>query len=295
MRISVCNVGHVCFLLGLLVLGTATGRASAQQTEEELQEQNEDLTEQVAQLQENLRVAQRENQRLADRIAQLEQQLAAMRRAAPPPPAPPTTTTKPSTPGTGTRPSLDEQVTIDETAPSSSPRALFRTLRESYEQTMGGLPIGEPGSPERRDYMKKLEKWKIGIDKLHQGLFAWHVRAVDSRPINRRERVVTFEAVDPQTDVRLGDPFDVLLSRTLVDRLARMEERGELGVLVMRGYLQPDVVIDPERETKGTFDRPPFIGPFAAFDFQLVAKSLLPVETGTPETPAATRPASPKP
>ncbi|MCI0363973.1 MAG: hypothetical protein L0Y44_00650 [Phycisphaerales bacterium] len=283
MTISIRNVAPACFLLGLLIFGTETDRALGQATQNDAREQNEILTQQVRALQEQLRAAEQENQRLEDRIAQLEQQLGAMRRS--------TTTPAPPT----APPAEVERVTIDETVPNASPRALFRALRENYEQTMGGLAIGEPGSTERREYWKRLEKWKVAVDRLHQGQFAWHVR-VDSGPVNRRDRVVTFVAVDPETDVRLGDPFDVLLSRTLADRLARLEERGELGVLVMRGYLEPNVVLDPEREVKGTFDKPQFIGPFAAFDFQLVARSLLQAEQHPQEAqPAATRPASPKP
>src|SRR5688572_2237289 len=286
MNISIRNVAPACFLLGLLIFGTATDRAFGQATQSDAREQNEILTQQVRALQEQLRAAQRENQRLEERIAQLEQQLSAMRRPATAP-APPT----------APPPAEVERVTIDETVPNASPRALFKALRENYEQTMGGLPIGEPGSAERREYLKKLEKWKVSVDRLHQGQFAWHVRAVDSRLTNRRERVVTFVAVDPETDVRLGDPFEVLLSKTLTDRLARLEERGELGVLVMRGYLEPDVVLDPDRDARGTFDKPQFIGPFAAFDFQLVAKSLLPAEQQPHDPPPspATRPASPRP
>ena len=47
-------------------------------------------------------------------------------------------------------------------------------------------------------------------------------------------------AVDPQTNVELGNPFDVVLPRALSDRLADLNARDELGMMILRGTLNPN-------------------------------------------------------
>lgn len=287
-----CAITHAlpCLLLAFVVLDISADRTWARQTQPaqpELAAENEQLARRVLELEDELEVAQVKNRQLQDRIAQLEQQLEAMKRTATRPAG--RATTRPAQ-----LPEPPEVVTVDESIPTASPRALFKALMASYEEATLGLDMGEVDEPERRAYLKELESWRSNVERRFRGPIVWHVRAEDSRPAEERgERIVTMVAVDPKTDVKLGNTFDVHLSRTLTDRLARLEEQGELGVLVMKAYLEPDVRINPERETKGTFDNPPFIGPFTEFDFRLQVKSLLPPED--PLAPTATRPATPKP
>jgi hypothetical protein len=103
------------------------------------------------------------------------------------------------------------------------------------------------------------------------------VRVLDNDVTPDGEQVVTMVAVDPVTETKLGDPFSVMLTRTLADRLAAYERRGELGLLVLRGTLIPDVQINEDRPERGSFDKPLFIGPFAEFGYTIEVKSLLPV------------------
>lgn len=276
----------VLFLICSLALLGQAQVSWSQESDSDLRRENDELTTRVQDLQSELDAANREIETLRERIERLEAQLAAARRAAVPPPA--------------TRPTPEpERVTVDETKPHASPRALFKALMESYSQATSDMDPGRAGSPNRRAYVKKLESWKGAVDRQFRGPITWHVRVVDARniDINRdraREIVVTLLAVDPETDVRLGGPFDVRLSRTLAERIDRLEDRGELDVLVLRGTILPDIRINEQRTERGSFDNPPFIGPFAEMLYRIEVKSLMPVEEDREQPPASTQPTAPE-
>lgn len=275
---AVCRPAtRVLVVAGLLCLSCTVW---AQESDSDLRRQNQQLADEVQDLQRRLEAAELRNRELEQRIAQLEQQLAAARRG---------------TATSSTLPPLEQdEITVDESIPNASPRALFKELLASYEKAMGGLEIGAEDDRIRRAYLKQVESWRARVNREYRSQIEWHVRAIDARIGPNRERIVTFIAVDPKTDVRLGDSFDVVLSQTLVDRLANFETRGELGVLVMRGTLIPEVRVNPSRLDRGTFDNPPFIGPFAEFFFRVDVASLKLVrEQGVEDTTSNQPPQKP--
>jgi hypothetical protein len=276
MRITFSTRSSIVVVAGLLVCWMVS--ATHAQSDSELRRQNEQLTAQAQELQEKLDAAERENAVLKERISALEQQLAAARRAG---------SAKPSKPAPE-----PEKVTVDETNPLASPRALFKALQTSLLVATKDTDPGKPGDSKRRAYLKKLESWTTNIERQHRGSVIWHVRVIDARPGPRTgERIVTFKPVDPVTDVALGNNFDVILSRTLSDRLAVYEERGELGVLVLRGSLMPDITINEQRTERGSFDNPPYLGMFTEFGYLIDIKSLMTVEDDKAREGATTKPA----
>lgn len=214
-----------------------------------LNAQVRDLTRELSLAQETIRT-----QRAT--IARLERQLANPRRPS-----------EPDVPGSA--PAPDEQVTIDESDPAASPRAMFKAIVASYEEATDDLQVGDENDAIRRAYMRTLESWRAATVRKHRTSIQWHVRVVGAKPGPERNHTVTMVAVDPVTDVRLGQPFDVVLPQSMVNRLAIWEMRGGLGVLVMKGTFTPDIQINENRETRGTFDNPQFIGPFAEFGFRV--------------------------
>jgi hypothetical protein len=259
------------WLVGFCSLCLIGGSVDAQ-SDSDLRRQNEQLASQVQDLMAEREANEREIETLKARIAQLEQQLATARRSGNRQP-PPQTQPEP------------EKVTIDESIPTASPRALLKAVQSSYTDATQDLDMGRPGDGKRRAFMKKLDSWKAASDRQFRGPINWHVRVVDARPqdVNNDrapERIVTLVAVDPETDVKLGEPFDVQLSRTLTERLATYEARdpnGDIGVLVLRGTITPSIRINEQRAERGSFDNPPFIGPYAEFLYSVDVKSLMPV------------------
>lgn len=243
------------------LLTSQTVQTANAQSDSELRRQNQALATQVQDLERELEAAHARIAELEAQNARLRQQLAAARSA----PAQSTAA-----------PSLEpEEVSIDESIPTASPRALLNALVQRYEKATDGLEPGMPGDAARRTYMRMLENWKQTVEREFRSLIEWHVQATDSYAANRA-RYVSLVAVDPVTGVKLGPPFEVQLTRPLADRLAVLESRGKLGTLVLRGTLIPKVRINEQRETRGSFDNPPFIGPFAEFGFTIDVRSLAP-------------------
>jgi hypothetical protein len=171
-----------------------------------------------------------------------------------------------------------EPVTIDESVPTASPRALLREFQTRYRNELGEMPAGAADDDaERLAYMRALRHWTAKINREFHVPIKWFVTLEsDARP-RARGFVVWVQAVDPETDYELGEPFPVFLPRTLAARLQNREYDWD-GVLVMDGVLTPRVAIDPERMEEGLFNSPPLIGTFVEFEIAAEARTLLPKE-----------------
>jgi hypothetical protein len=256
----------------------ALAAPAAAQSQRDLRIENEQLQAQVADLQVRLQARIAEIEELHQRIARLEQQLAAAGRGS-------------------MRPRPPEQVTIDESDPRSSPRALLRALGESYVAALGEMEMGDDeDGRERRAYMRMLERWVARVNREMTAPVQWHVRLLEVSGSPRR-LAVRMTAVDPVTDVELGDPFEALVPRALARRVDSLLADDGDAVLLLRGVLRPAVAVNPRRRTSGPFDSPRLVGPFAEFHFAVEASSLTrpPAETPPAESPAAPAPGAAPP
>ena len=246
--------------LGVLALLAAAGAASAQ-SDADLRRENQRLRTQVNDQKRELDAAR-------NRIAQLEIEVQKLRQLLN---AAPRTTGDPPT---------EEKVTIDETVPHASPRALLKALQDGYLEAMLDIDPGDPATPtgsrQREAYLRELHRWARRMSRQMKAPIEWHIRIAGrgTYPLDVPGLVV--EAVDPKTHVVLGDPFPITLPRATVRRLRDLETRGQLGVLVLRGVLIPQVMVNPDRHDQGLFDNPRFVGPFAEFEFLVEASSVTP-------------------
>jgi hypothetical protein len=239
------------------ILLTSTGVATGQ-SDRDLREDNQRLQTQVNDMRRELDAAR-------TRIADLERQLQAlMRRVGP-------TTGSPVT----TQP---EQVSIDESVPNASPRALLRATRESYAEATSDFEIGDYDSPtgrrQRAAYLRAVESWAKRIQREMRSSVVWHIRMLPMAEQGGDEPGLRVRAVDPETDVELGDPFTIRLNSAIRRKLATLEQRGPIDVLVLKGVLMPRVTVNQDRMDPGPFNNPPLIGPFAEFRFIVTANSL---------------------
>ncbi len=246
------------------------------QSEQELRQVIQRLRIQISNLQNELRSVQSENERLKSENEQLKNQLTELLRTPPPSHTSPTTT-KPAT-GNG-------QVTVDESAADANPLALFSAIQNDYAETMKDMERGQEGDRQRIKFMRKLDQWQAGINRRYQSQINWYVHIVEIAQSTDRGVTVSMIAVDPITGDQLGDQFPALLvGNALLRRLAELETKGELDILLLRGVLIPEVEINPDRETAGTFDSPKFIGPYAEFGFTVEVQSLIPAPEPDEET-----------
>ncbi len=171
------------------------------------------------------------------------------------------------------------KVTLDESVPNASPRALHQELQSSYQEAIGELQIGEPGDRQRRVYLRAVENWARRVNRLLRAQIVWHVRVL--RLPGSDEPRLELQAVDPDTDVPLGEPFAVLPPRPVLERLDTLDQRGRIGeVMILRGVLSPNVLVNQDRVEAGTFDRPRFIGPFAEYEMSVIIASLALADQG---------------
>ncbi len=260
--------------LGVLTLATMLATAhhpGAAQSQGDARRENEQLQARVEVLQRRLDAAQERITELQAEVESLRQLLAANRRGAEThPTAPPTA---PSTaPSTGP-PTTAPAASIDESIPNASPRALLDALKDSYREATEELTIGEAGDRQRILYLRGLDRWAKRVNRELKSQIQWHVRVVRPRPMSQQRRL-ELQAVDPKTDLHLGDPFQVVASKNLLRRLRVFAERDQLEVLVLRGVVRPYVTINLDRQEKGAFDKPRFIGPFAEFQMTVDVSSL---------------------
>jgi hypothetical protein len=250
-------------ILALVVASglTSTGAATAQ-SDRDLRELNQRLQTQVNDMQRELDAAR-------TRIADLERDLATlMRRLGRTTGSPPSTTAQ--TP--------PERVTIDESVPNASPRALLKAIRESYTEATSDFEIGDydgmAGRRQRAAYLRAVESWARRIQREMKSSVVWHIRMLPPAEQGGEVPGLRVRAIDPETHVELGDPFTVRLNSTIRRKLATLEQRGPIDVLVLKGVLVPQVTVNQDRMDPGPFDNPPLVGPFAEFRFIVTANSL---------------------
>ena len=114
--------------LGVLALLAAAGTASAQ-SDADLRRENQGLRARVTDLQRELEAARNRIEQLEREVEKLRQLLAAG-------------------PQTSDAESTEEKVTIDESVPHASPRALLKALQDGYLEAMLDLEPGDPATPE---------------------------------------------------------------------------------------------------------------------------------------------------
>jgi len=257
--------------LAILLLSSAPPAFAQSQSElrkenQRLQAELNDLAREHAEAKKEIEGLMEEIRRLRELLAQLGQTAASSAAVTPPAPEP--------------------EVSIDETIPNASPRALFGALRESYFAQVQEYEIGtSAGDPARDIYLRNLQQWRARTNREFRSTIEWHVKMVGAAVPAGRGLSVRLQAVDPETLVELGDPFDAAVSRSLASRLQQREERSGLDdVLVLRGVLVPRTHINEERASEGAFNNPRLIGPFAEFLFTVDAHSLVPA-ADDPETP----------
>ena len=255
-------------ILALVVvpLLTSTGEATAQ-SDRDLRQDNQRLQTQVNDMQRELDAAR-------SRIADLERDLQTlMRRLG--------RTT--GTPATTTAQTPPERVTIDESVPNASPRALLRAIRESYTEATSNFDLGDDnsmaGRRQRAAYLRAVESWARRIQREMKSSVVWHIRMLPMAEQGGGEPGLRVRAIDPETKVELGDPFTIRLNSAVRRKLATLDQRGPIDVLVLKGVLIPQVTLNQDRMDPGPFNNPPLIGPFAEFRFVVTANSLTPPPT----------------
>ena len=258
MRTHRCHPRLLACLAAMAVLAPVSSAVA--QSDRDLRDENQRLTTEVKQLTRELEAAKGRIQDLQRQVESLRTAMATLRRSSPP---------------RSPAPLKEEALTIDESVPNASPRALLNALKASYDKTFADQDQGEPTAGERTIYLKAVDRWAASANRNFRTKVAWHVRVLDAQT-TRRGLEVQVQAVDPKTRTELGDPFVIALQRSVARRFEQLQQRDPVDVLVLKGTLHPNVVVNRQRQNVGPFDNPRFIGPYAELRLTVDASSLLP-------------------
>ena len=258
MRTHSCHPRLLACLAAMAVLAPVSSAVA--QSDRDLRDANQRLTTEVKQLTRELEAAKGRIQELQRQVESLRTALATVRRSS-----------RPRSPA----PLEDEALTIDESVPNASPRALLTAMKASYDKTFADLDQGEAGTGERTIYLKAVDRWAALGNREFRMKVTWHVRVLDAQTI-RGGLEAKVQAVDPKTRTELGDPFVIALQRTAARRFAQLQQGDLAEVLVLKGTLYPNVMVNRQRQNVGAFDNPRFIGPYTELRLTVDASSLLP-------------------
>ncbi len=259
MRTHLCHPRFLACLAAMAVLAPVS--AAVAQSDRDLRDENQRLTTQVKHLTRELDAAKGRIQDLQRQIETLRTALAAAHRSSPP---------------RSPTPLKEEALTIDESVPNASPRALLMALKASYDTTFADLDQGERGSSERTIYLRAVDRWVASANRDFRIKVTWHVRVLDAQTTGAGRLELKVQAVDPKTKTELGDPFVIALQRSVARRFRQLQQRDLANALVLKGTLHPQVVFNRQRQDVGPFDNPRFIGPYAELHLTVDASSLLP-------------------
>ncbi len=244
-------------LFGACLQSMALGQSDAdlRRENQRLQAENDELTKELDAARQRIAELERET-------ARLRRQLRSLRGGETAPDAP------------EDEEELLRPVSVDESDPAASPNSLLTVLMDSYDAALADLEVGAPQSPERAQYLRTLREWRDQVQRDHRRTaIEWHVRVLESMPSGRglALRVIV---IDPVNGAQLGSPFSLLLPRNMARRYELLSAHMDEDVFLVRGMMAPNININETRTAPGPFNNPPFIGPFAEFNFDIEVRSI---------------------
>lgn len=160
------------------------------------------------------------------------------------------------------------KVTIDESKPDASPRALFAVLKGEFEEVIAELDMDKSDNARRITYRRTVERWINRANRKHNMKIEWHVTFFE-RPLSPNPDRIKLLAVDPVTHTVLGEPFFVPVTRQLARQLNKIELRNELNVFVMKGVLTPRLRFNENAIRPNPFNPSQFLGQFVEFNYTI--------------------------
>ena len=233
-----------------------------------LEQQVTALRSQLAQAQAQATRAQRDVPRLEAENKMLRDQLRALgvepeAPASPAPRAPGSRTPDPTSAPTAV------QLPDD---PMACPPCLLQALRAAYDDRFASKSIDDG----RADYIKEVRRWAGEMKRAHRGPITWTVEIAPSDVPGDDALPVKLRVVDPVTK----DP--VHTDTTAIDlgrrHTRRIISEPDQRYWTIEGVLFADPQVNADRDDEGPIPYPPFIGPYAEFEFGLSVRVISPAQ-----------------
>ena len=300
------RLGRRFGLAAVMLLAILGCRVAAAQSQGDLRRENERLRLLVDELEAEVR---RLRTQLADSeaaVATLQTRVSELESAGSgtPPAAADRSLTPPGDAGDATA-EPDAVVTVDESRPDASPRAVRAEARRRWADGPGRLDLGlEAASPQRINHLRVLDAWAREQDRTWRLDVDWIVEPLGEGAVDPTGTTWTVQARDPVTDARIGAPFLAHarsgIARSLQREHAQATARGATATRIrLVGAVVVRFTVDPTRREPGPFDGGRLLAPFLNFEFGVeaslmsVAEAAPPPPATPPSTPPSTPPATP--
>ncbi len=242
------------------------------ESQNDLRQENDRLAQQVRSLQGDLDAAQKRIKELEERLATLERGSGLAAPDAKPP----------------------EPVAPD---PALGPGGLLSKLRNDYLDAFQSkdIPTTGPGADPASQqawtlHQRALESW---IARAQKGVIdvQW-VGTIDPASVEQRGRDVALVLVFNNGGREFRSP--VVIDQGMMARLRGPDGSPTRGQVAVNAIVTPKLAVNSAKFEAGPFERPPLVGPYLEFGYELRPKVILPAERARP-TPAKTsdKPASP--
>jgi hypothetical protein len=233
------------------------------ESQNDLRQENDRLQQQVKSLEGDLAAAQKRIKELEDRIAQLEKSgVQTIPDAKAPEPVPPD--------------------------PALGPGGLLSKLRDEYLEAFKSrdIPTSGPGADQLSQqtwaaHQRALESW---LPRAQRGTVEvqW-VGTIDPARVEQRGRDVTLTVVF--TNGGRDFPTPITVDQGMVSRLLGPDGSLTRAPVTVNAIVTPRLRINSARFDAGPFEKPPLVGPFVEFDYDLHTKVLLPSDKVKPQPP----------
>ena len=227
-----------------------------------LQRENDQLRERVAQLEARIKKLERENEAM-------KLELERLRAAAP------GTTAPPGAPGPpGTVPTTGDVVPLASQAPLACPDALLAALQASYAKQFADRTVEDAT---KSQYIQDVRKWARAAEREFKGPVEWVIRIDKENLPASPEEPIPFWVIDVQSGKLLHPKVvKATLTRSAASRIL---ENASITVWDVKGSLEAMPITNADRLEQGMLDFPLFIGPFAEFKYELTLRTAMPHET----------------
>lgn len=235
--------------------------AQGQRSPNDLRVENDRLKERIEDLESQLDAAQKRIDSLEGTVDRLREQLRNRQDAPADRPAGGGEDAGEAEPERETAPTPD--------APFASLPSMVMSLRDSYMNAFQNRTIGD--GRDREEYLREVRGWARETVRDARGQIEWTIRIVDVADQQGSRTQFLVENFDTQRGLPIGLPFPL----EVVGRNAVRLRDGADKLWTLEGVLQSDIEVDENMPTIESADDPAaYLGPFARYTYDIAVRSL---------------------
>ncbi|MFG0274754.1 MAG: hypothetical protein ACF8QF_06830 [Phycisphaerales bacterium] len=153
--------------------------------------------------------------------------------------------------------------------PFASLPSMVMYLRGAYMNAFQNHTIGD--GRDREEYLREVRGWARETVRDARGQIEWTIRVVDVADQQGSRTQFLVENFDTQRGLPIGLPFPL----EVVGRNAVRLRDGADGLWTLEGVLQSDIEVDENMPTIESADDPAaYLGPFARYTYEIAVRSL---------------------